>query len=191
MTEPDFWKQFLIWRYLRKVLQISPKSDTLTFFSKTALTIFLVFGLKLVLNMTFNLNEIYFSEKLAVWTYLISKPSKIAQIEVFGHFLDFASLVFLDFAHNDRWAWYLVVFLQFAGPVNVLFKKLVRVCEAKKSLLWIYFELLKLFLKSSFSCYNKQWTIHYNIIISQLFITKKWKVERIILLLTMVRGSFY
>ena len=28
---------------------------------------------------------------------------KIAQIEVFGHFLDFASLVFLDFAHNDRW----------------------------------------------------------------------------------------
>ena len=29
---------------------------------------------------------------------------KIAQIEVFGHFLKFASLVFLDFAHNDRWA---------------------------------------------------------------------------------------
>ena len=27
---------------------------------------------------------------------------KIAQIEVFGHFLDFALLVFLDFAHNDR-----------------------------------------------------------------------------------------
>ena len=44
---------------------------------------------------------------------------KIAQIEVFGHFLDFASLGFLDFAHNDRWAWRLVVFLQFAGPVNV------------------------------------------------------------------------
>ena len=43
---------------------------------------------------------------------------KIAQIEVFGHFLDFASLVFLDFAHNDRWTWCLVVFLQFAGPVN-------------------------------------------------------------------------
>ena len=29
---------------------------------------------------------------------------KIAQIEVFDHFLDFASLVFLDFAHNDWWA---------------------------------------------------------------------------------------
>ena len=26
----------------------------------------------------------------------------IAQIEVFGHFLDFALLIFLDFAHNDR-----------------------------------------------------------------------------------------
>ena len=44
---------------------------------------------------------------------------KIAQIEVFGHFLDFASLGFLDFAHNDRWVWCLVVFLQFAGSVNV------------------------------------------------------------------------
>ena len=26
VTEPDFWKKFLIWRYLRKGLQISPKS---------------------------------------------------------------------------------------------------------------------------------------------------------------------
>ena len=44
---------------------------------------------------------------------------KIAQIEVFGHFRDFASLAFLDFAHNDRWAWCLVVFLQFVCPFNV------------------------------------------------------------------------
>ena len=28
VTEPDFWKNFLIWRYLQKGLQISPKSDT-------------------------------------------------------------------------------------------------------------------------------------------------------------------
>ena len=34
---------------------------------------------------------------------------KNLKIEVFGHFLDFASLVFLNFAHNDRWAWCLVV----------------------------------------------------------------------------------
>ena len=119
VTQPDFWKKFLISRYSRKGLQISPKSDALIFFSKTALTIFLVFGLKLVLNMTFNLNETYFSEKFAIWRYLTSKSSKNIPNWGFGHFLDFASLVFLDFAHNDRWAWCLVVFLQFAGPVNV------------------------------------------------------------------------
>ena len=115
MTEPYFWKKFLIWRYLRKGLQISPKSDTLIIFSQTALTIFLIFGLKLALNMTFNLKETYFSEKFAIWNFAIRK---IAQIEVFDHLLNFASLVFLDFSH-DRWAWCLVVFLQFVGPVNL------------------------------------------------------------------------
>ena len=29
---------------------------------------------------------------------------KIAQIEVFGHYLDLTLLVFLDFSHNDRQA---------------------------------------------------------------------------------------
>ena len=76
VTEPDFWKKFLIWRYSRKRLQIIPKSDTLIFFSKTLPTIFLIFGLKLVLNMTFNLNETYFSEKFAIWRYLTAKSSK-------------------------------------------------------------------------------------------------------------------
>ena len=58
---------------------------------------------------------------------------KHAQIEVFGHFLDFASLVFLDFAHNNRWVWCLVVFLQFAGPVNVfLFKLKVLFLKSEK-----------------------------------------------------------
>ena len=57
VTGSDFLKKFLIWRYSRKGLQITPKSDTLIFFSKTALTMFLIFCLKLVLNMTFNLNE--------------------------------------------------------------------------------------------------------------------------------------
>ena len=55
VTEPDFWNKFLIWRYSGKRLQISPKSNILIFFSKTALMIFLVFGLKLILNMTFDL----------------------------------------------------------------------------------------------------------------------------------------
>ena len=70
VTEPDFWKNFLIWRYSRTVLQISPKSDTLIFFAKTAVTMFLVFGLKLILN------ETYFSEKFAIWSYLTLKLSK-------------------------------------------------------------------------------------------------------------------
>ena len=64
VTEPDFWEKFLIWRYSPKRLQINPKSDTLVFFSKTALTTFLVFGLKLALNITFNLNETLFLESL-------------------------------------------------------------------------------------------------------------------------------
>ena len=50
---------------------------------------------------------------------IFQKKLQFAQIKVFGHFPDFASLVFLDFAHNDRWAWCLAVFLQFADPVNV------------------------------------------------------------------------
>ena len=60
VTESNFPKKILIWRFLRKGLQISSKSDPLIFFSKMALTIFLVFGLKLVLNVSFILNETHF-----------------------------------------------------------------------------------------------------------------------------------
>ena len=74
-TGSDFWKKFF-WRHSRKSLQIISKSDTLIFFSKTALLIFLVFRLNLVLNMTFNLNETCFSEKFANSRYLASKSSK-------------------------------------------------------------------------------------------------------------------
>ena len=108
-----------MWRYWQKLLQISPKSDTLIFFSKTALTIFLVFGLKLVLNLTFNLNETYFSEKFAIWRYLTSKSSNFGLASKLCNSKTADSLVFLDYAHNDRWAWCLIVFLQLAGPVNV------------------------------------------------------------------------
>ena len=40
VTEQDFWKKFLIWRYSWKSLQIIPKSDTSIFFSKAVLTFF-------------------------------------------------------------------------------------------------------------------------------------------------------
>ena len=71
---PDFWKKFLIWRYSRKGLQISPRHFGI--FLKNGPNDFLVFGLKLVQNMTFNLNETYFSEKFTIWRYLTSKSSK-------------------------------------------------------------------------------------------------------------------
>ena len=102
---------------MQKGLQISPKSNTLIFFSKTTLTIFLVFGLKLVWNSIWM--KSICQKKLELGDIWPQTRLKIAQIEVFGHFLDFAPLVFLDFANTDRRAWCLVVFLQFSGPVNV------------------------------------------------------------------------
>ena len=75
VTQPDFWKKFLFGDIRKKVSKLA-QNQTLIFFSKTAQTSFLGFGLKLVLIMTFNLNEIYFSEKFAIWRYLISKSSK-------------------------------------------------------------------------------------------------------------------
>ena len=54
--------------------------------------------------MTFSLNETYFQKNLQFRYIRPRNRQKIAQIEVFGHFLNFALLVFLDFAHNDRWA---------------------------------------------------------------------------------------
>ena len=50
-----FLKKNFIWRYSEKRLQISPKWDTLIFFSKLALTTFLVFELKLVLKCEWTL----------------------------------------------------------------------------------------------------------------------------------------
>ena len=68
------------------------------FFSKTALTTVLVFGLKLgtkYVIFTFNCNETLGISDLEI-------VKKIVQIEVFGHFLDFALLIFRGFPHNDR-----------------------------------------------------------------------------------------
>ena len=126
VTEPVFWKKFLIWRYLRKDLQITPNSDTLIFFSKTAQTFFLVFGLTFILNMTFNLNETIFQRNLQfgdIWPRNRQKKCPNWSFWPFSWLCIIRSLVFLDFAHNDRWAAFLVVFLQFAGPVNVFFLK--------------------------------------------------------------------
>ena len=123
VTELDFWKKFLIWRYLWKGLQISPKSDTLIFFSKTALTVFLVFGLFFLvfgLNIMLNLNETDFFRKICnLEIFDLGIVKTLPKLSFFYHFLNFASFVFFDFAYNDRWAWCLLIFLQFASPVNV------------------------------------------------------------------------
>ena len=86
VTEPDFWKKFLIWRYSQKTLQISPKSDTLIFFSKTALTIFSGFwpevSDKYDLQFEWNL---FFRKTYKLEIFDLDNV-KIAQIEVFGFF---------------------------------------------------------------------------------------------------------
>ena len=87
VTKLAFSKKFMIWRYWRRGLQISPKSDTFIFSSKTALTnFFLAFGLTLVLNMTFNLNENYFSQKFAIWRYLTWKSSRLPKLRFLAIF---------------------------------------------------------------------------------------------------------
>ena len=104
VTEPDFWKKFLIWRYLQKGHQISPKSDIILVFLKNGSNDFFGFWPEVSTKYDLQLNETYFSEKLQfgdIWPW---NHQKIAQIEVLGHFLDFALLVFLAFPHNDRWA---------------------------------------------------------------------------------------
>ena len=83
VTEQDFWKKLLIWRYSWKRFQISQKSDTLIFFSKMALTIFLVFSLKLVLNMTSIWMKPIFQKNLQFGDIWPRNRQKFAQIEVF------------------------------------------------------------------------------------------------------------
>ena len=61
-----------------------------------------------------------FQKKLQFGDIWPRNRQQITQIDVFGHFMDFASLVFLYFARNDRWSWCLVVFLQFAVQINVI-----------------------------------------------------------------------
>ena len=79
-----FLKKILHLQIFRKGLQISPNSDTSIFFSKTALTIFLVFGLKLLVNMTFNLNETYFSEKFEFNLEIVKISPKLRFLAIFS-----------------------------------------------------------------------------------------------------------
>ena len=66
---------------------------------------FFFFYLMLVLNMTFNLNETYFHKNLQFGHFWPQNCQKIAQIVVYGYFMDFVSLVFLDFAIDGLDVW--------------------------------------------------------------------------------------
>ena len=88
-------KKFLIWRYLRKGLQISPKSDTLIFFSKTANNFFGLWP-EVSTKYDFQFEWNLFFRKIS---YLEIFDLEIVKKRGFGRFLDFASLVFLDFTH--------------------------------------------------------------------------------------------
>ena len=96
--------------------------------------------------MTFNLNKSYFSEKFAIWRYLTSKSSKNCQNWGFGHFLNSASLVFLDFVHDDRWTWCLV-FIVFKIFPNFQYSKKLKTLSwisfQQKFLIFIYFKNLQ------------------------------------------------
>ena len=77
VIEPDFWKQFLIWRYLWKHPKISPKWDTLIFgwlvgnavFSETALRSFMIFCIKLGDHKGRKVTELDIWKKLLIWRY--------------------------------------------------------------------------------------------------------------------------
>ena len=75
VTEPGSWKKSLIWRYLGKGLQISPKSVLVGWlvgnavFSETAVGIFLIFCMKLGYYKGRKVTEPDFWKKSSIWRY--------------------------------------------------------------------------------------------------------------------------
>ena len=77
VTEPHFWKNFLVWIYSRKRLQISPKSHTDIFLKNGSDNFFGFwpkFSTKYDLQFEWNL----FFKKFAIWSYLTSQSSKFS-----------------------------------------------------------------------------------------------------------------
>ena len=120
VTGSDFLKKILDLEIFAKRSPNYPKIRHFDIFLKNGSNDFFYFlpDVSTKSDLQFEWNLI-FRKKLKIGDIWLRSRQKIAQIEIFGHFLDFASVVFLDFAHNDRWAWCLVLFLQSACPVNV------------------------------------------------------------------------
>ena len=75
VTKPDFWKKFLIWKYSRKGLQISPKSDTDIFLKNGSND---VFGFWPEVSTKYDLNlEIFDLE-------IVKKLSKLRFLTIFS-----------------------------------------------------------------------------------------------------------
>ena len=75
ITDPDFWKKLLIWRYSWKGLQISVgclvgRLVGNAVFSETALRIFLIFCMKLGGYKFRKVTEQDFWKKFLIWRYL-------------------------------------------------------------------------------------------------------------------------
>ena len=136
VTEPGFWKKFLIWRYSPKGLQISPKklvkhfdiflkygsNKFFGFWPEVSTKYDLQFGWNLFFRKIFNL-EIFDFE------IVINCPN--------WSYWPFSRLCIISFSHNDRWAWCLVIFLQFAGPVSVfLFLLKIITCTRRQRTLY-------------------------------------------------------
>ena len=75
VTDPDFWKKFLSWRYSRKGFQISPKWDT-DIFLKNGSNDFFCFWPEISTKCDIQFQWNLFFTRLAIWRYLTSKPLK-------------------------------------------------------------------------------------------------------------------
>ena len=84
-----------------------------------------------------------FQKKLQFGDIWPRNRQKIAKIEDFGHFLNSASLVFLDFVHDDRWTWCLV-FIAFKIFSNFQYFKILKtlswISVQQEFLIFIYFQ---------------------------------------------------
>ena len=86
VTEPGFWKKFLIWRYLQKGHQISPKSDIILVFLKNGSNDFFGFWPEVSTKYDLQFKWNLFFRKIAIWRYLTLKSSENCPNWGFGPF---------------------------------------------------------------------------------------------------------
>ena len=100
VTELDFWKKFLIWRY--------SQNQTLWYFSQIG---FYWFGFWPEISTEYDLQfewNLFFRKICSLEIFDLETVQKLPKLRFLVIaslvFIDFAPLVLLDFEHNDRWA---------------------------------------------------------------------------------------